>query len=285
MTEETDGIRRAANGRPYIWLPDGSKEVQYTRTSTFAKALSDGDALSSWKLGTMVKGLMVSPGLLNMVLKPLAELEGDIDHEDLKPAIKSVIALSMDAGGANDAANWGTTLHHFADIIDFTDEPLNRDMWDLSPQLWDALDAYVELTAEMKMLTGEQFVVNDELKVAGSYDRTAIWRGRVVVCDLKTGAVRMPDHAAQTALYSRSKGYNKQTGERIEGPIDTVDQSVGLIVHLPRPGVKDSRGKQVEPSIIPVDLEAGWKCALLAEEVRQARRGKYALPIEEESNG
>ena len=123
MTEETEGVRRAANGRPYIWLPDHSKEVTYTRTSTFAKALSDGDALSSWKLGTMVKGLMVEPGLLNMVLKPLAELEGDIDHEDLKPAIKSVVALSMDAGGANDAANWGTTLHFFADIIDFTDEP------------------------------------------------------------------------------------------------------------------------------------------------------------------
>lgn len=284
VTEEQkagDRIRRDFRGRPYIYLPDGSKEVTYTRTSTFGKALSDGDALSWWRQQMLVRGILMDPRVLSAGFTRLADTgELDMSDPDTKSAIAEIITRGSDVGGANSAADWGTVLHHFADIIDFTEEPMNRDMWDLDSSIWDALDAYVELTAEMKMISGEQFVVCDEYKTAGSYDRTAEWSGKTVVTDLKTGAVRFPDHGIQTALYANSKHYNIETGQREIGPVDMASKEVGLIVHLPRPGVKDSKGKQVEPSIIPVDLTEGWRLAGLADEVRAARRAKLALPTE-----
>jgi hypothetical protein len=209
--------------------------------------------------------------------------ELDMSDDETKSAIAEIIARGSETGGANSAADWGTVLHHFADIIDFSDEPMSRDMWDLDSSIWDALDAYVELTKDMEMISGEQFVVCDEYRTAGSYDRTGRWRGKKVVTDLKTGAVRFPDHGVQTALYANSKHYDIEQGIRVPGPVDDVSKEVGLIVHLPRPGVKDSRGKQVEPSIIPVDIAEGWRLAGLAQQVRTARNAKLALPIEEES--
>jgi hypothetical protein len=273
-----DRIRRDYRGRPYIWLPDHSKEVTYTRTSTYAKALSDGDALSWWKMQRMAMGVLLEPRILSPGLTMLNDgIALDTSDEAVKTMIAEIIMRSLDTGGANDAAQWGTTMHHFADIVDFTDDRLDRDMWNLPPEVWDTLDAYVELTKDMEMISGEQFVVCDEYKTAGSYDRTVLWNGMKVVADLKTGAVRFPDHGVQTALYSHSKHYNIETGERVPGPVDDTSKEVGLIIHLPRPGLKDAHGKMIEPSIIPVDIEKGWLLAGLSSEVRTARNAKLAL--------
>lgn len=286
MTDEQrqgDKIRRDYRGRPYIWLPDGSKEVTYTRTSTFAKALSDSDSLSWWRQQMLVRGIARDPRVLQPTLNRFADTgELDLEDEETKAAIAETIVRASDTGGANDAANWGTTMHALTDIVDFSDQPLTRDMWDLPQSIWDTLDAYVELTKDMVMVSGEQFVVNDLLRTAGSYDRTFQWKGESVVGDLKTGTVRFPDHGIQTALYANSKHYDIATGRRVPGPVDDASTKVGVIVHLPRPGLKNRNGKPVEPSLIPVDLEAGWELANLAEQVRVARRTKLVLVQEGE---
>lgn len=270
-----DRIERDKLGRPYIIDPDG-KRVTYTRISTYAKALSDGDALSWWRMTKMAFGLAVDPSILSMWRAGMDEVED-------KEVLGQIIARASETGGANEAANWGTTLHSLADIIDFSDEPLTRDRWDLESSIWDALDAYVELTASMTMLSREQFVVEDTFRCAGSYDRTIQWGVSSVVGDLKTGAIRFPDHGIQVALYAHGKHYDYLTGTRVPGPVDSTSKEVGLIVHLPRPGVKDRNGRVVTPSLVPVDLVEGWKLAHLAEQVRAARRAKLALPLAEES--
>ena len=213
-------------------------------------------------------------------------------YEDGKSAIAEMITRGMETGGANAAADWGTTMHHFADLIDFGDGPLIREQWDIEDGYWEKFDQYVEVTKHLTMISAEQFVVNDVMKCAGSYDRTilvgedpalpqSMW-GQTVVGDLKTGQVRWPDHGIQTALYAHSEHYDKDTGKRTPGPVDDVSTSMGLIVHLPRPGMTTASGKPVEPSLIPVDLEEGWRLAHLADDVRTARRAKLVLKEKKE---
>lgn len=282
-TNAGDKIRRDWRGRPYIMLPDGSKEVTYTRISTFAKALSDSDSLSWWRQQMLVRGVAYDSRVMRPTLNRLADAGVlDIEDEETKKAIAETIVRASDTGGANDAAQWGTTIHALTELVDFSDSMIDRDLWNLDDSIWYTLDAYVELTKDMKMLSGEQFVVNDTLRVAGSYDRTLEWKGAPVVADLKTGSVRFPDHGIQTALYANSQHYDIEAQKRVPGPVDSASTSVGLIIHLPRPGLKDRKGNQVEPSLIPVDLEAGWELAGLAEQVRIARRTKLVLAQEGE---
>lgn len=256
-------VRRAANGRPYIFDPDKGKEVTYTRASTFAKTLSDGDSLSWWKMERLVTGILADPGILAEGLVVASE-GGELE----KTVLSRIIAEGLERGGANDAAYWGTTIHGMTDFVDFTDTTLKRDQWDIPSEIWDALDAYSELTAAYIPVSGEKFVVCDELRCAGSYDRILqhIHNGRPNIADLKTGRIRFPDHRIQLAIYSRSKGYDIATGTRIGGPVDVVDPEVGLIVHLPHPRLGE------EPDIKAVDLTRGWQEALLAQKVREARR-------------
>jgi len=253
-------IRRSKDGRPYI-KQDIGKEVLYSRVSTFAKALSDGAGLAAWKMRMAYLGLQDRPDLM-----------GFTDRQ----GIDAALAAAMDHAGANDAADLGTALHALADVFDFSEGGLSRDAWDLAPHVWDAMDRYVEVTKGLTMLAGEQFVVIDAMKVAGSFDRLiALPDGRIVIGDLKTGTLRMQEHAIQLACYARGLRYDVETGAR-SLIHENIDTSVGVVIHVPRdPSIGETR-------LVGVDLEAGWEMALLAQRVRATRSRKVEISITRE---
>lgn len=135
------------------------------------------------------------------------------------------------------------------------------------------------MTKHLKPVDGEGFVVNDTYRVAGSFDR--IWElpdGRRVIGDLKTGSLRMLEHAIQLHCYASAERYDVKTGQR--SPLD-VDQDLGIVVWVPRDRqMGDAR-------LVGVDLSAGRELALLAQSVRASRSRKVevGLSIEgEEAN-
>lgn len=254
-----DLIRRARDGRPYIKDPVTGKEILHSRISTFAKALADGAGLCAWKGRMAYLGLSQAPGLLG---------------QEEREAIDQKIAIAMDIAGANDAAKLGTGLHGLTEIMDNTDKPLDPAHWDLPPQVWTMLDQYVEVTKDLKMVAAEGFVVVDRFKVAGSYDRVAqLPDGRRVILDLKTGALRLQEHAIQLAMYANGLHYDPVTGQRFQGPLWGLDKTLGLIAHVP------ADPKNGEPSLVGVDLTAGLEMALLAEQVRKARSRKVVVNV------
>lgn len=251
------GLKRSKDGRPYITDPSTGRKVLYTRASTFARTLSDGAALEAWKLRMAYQGLTQEPVLL-----------GAADRE----VIDMRIATAMDLAGANEGANWGTTLHDLTDIVD-RGGSLSGIV--IPGDLLDGLDRYVEVTKRFAPVEIERFVVNDLWHCAGTFDR--IFRlpdGRLVMADLKTGgSIRMLEHGIQLAAYAKAWFYDVQSETRTL-PVD-VDPHLGLVVHVP----KDRTWG--DPELIWVDMQEAVRMADLARTVRSARSGLARLKAPE----
>ena len=96
----------------------------------------------------------------------------------------------------------------------------------------------------------------------------------LIITDLKTGRV---DYGAlkmamQLAMYSRSKLYDRETGDRIH--VKNVNQDWGIIMHTP--------AGQGVTTLYWADLRMGWSAIAVAKQVREARTmGRRALiPME-----
>lgn len=85
---------------------------------------------------------------------------------------------------------------------------------------------------DLEIVDSEQFVVNDDLCAAGSYDHLYRDRrtGKVHVGDKKTGRLEWLSHVVQVEGYSGARNYDPATGER--WPLhEDLDPSMGLILH------------------------------------------------------
>lgn len=252
---EANPVRRDHVGRPYIKLPDSDREVTYTRTSNFAKTLSDQEGLTKWRLRNVVRGLLAQPQLLH----------GGI-HPDNTRMVDSIIEAAHEVAGGNNASRWGTTLHGLAELWDM----YGVDDIPAPPDLQDALAAYKRITASYEVIAAEGFVVCDELKCAGSYDRILLAPdGRIVMADIKTG----PDEhkrplgvTVQCAIYAHSIHYDPRSKTRHVGPLEGIDQEEGLLIQISRDRSADR--------LWPLDLKEGWRLALKSRELREDRRLK-----------
>jgi len=113
----------------------------------------------------------------------------------------------------------------------------------------------------------ELFVVQDELKVGGTFDRLVEVDGQRYIADLKTGQsvdFNFGEIQMQLAIYARSARYNPATGART--PLD-VSTDWGLVIHLPA-------GKG-ECTVYWANLAEGWQGALLAQRVWEWRDRKH----------
>jgi RecB family exonuclease len=113
-------------------------------------------------------------------------------------------------------------------------------------------------------------VVIDELLAAGSFDRLArLPDGRLVVADIKTGQ-NEPQYphgvTTQVAMYSRGTLYHPETGRGQSLQEMGVDQTTGLLIHLP--------AGQATCRLYLIDLEIGWALASVAARVRQMQKLK-----------
>lgn len=241
-------------GRPLIIPPDGGKPVPYRRCTTFIDVLSDRSALERWKQRNTAVGLSLRSDLL------LRVATSKKDNKELDRLCED----ALKAAGSESSANIGTAIHSLTEQIDRGETPEIPEAWTKDIQ------AYIQATRHLIMEQIEVFVVNDDLKVGGTFDRivATIDEGRRHVADLKTGSITFDAGkiAMQLAVYAHSQIYNIETGERT--PLE-VDISDGFVFHLPQ-----GEGKC---SILEADLVEGWVGVQLAADVWAWRSKKGFL--------
>ncbi len=260
MTE----IPRDRWSRPLIIPADGGDPVAYVRTSTLAKSLDDQSNLMTWTARMTAVGLALSPHLLDRVAS-LTNKHSD-PVTDARRDLNGIVKDAKLAAGGSSAADVGTALHEMTEVIDSGQELR------IVGGRWTAhLDAYVQATAHLEMLELEQFVVNDEVQSAGTFDRLVrLPDGRVVVADLKTGksdADYPLGVTTQISIYANGSRYDAETGERSPLHPD-LDKTLGLLIHLP------SKASPPHCSLYDLDLVRGYQAAREAVAVRGIRAWK-----------
>jgi hypothetical protein len=257
--------REEKTGRPLIVPPGGGEPIAYDRASKISKALDDGAGLSFWKQCMTLLGAAKSPTIIRAAKT--------MTYDENKREVMELCEQAMTLAGSSDKATDGTTMHTLTERID-QGQPLPDG---LDEQTAADLAAYVKVTRGLTPVAVERFVVCDELRIAGTFDRLLrvepvdwlpTWlHGRIVIGDLKTGnyAAAVDSIAQQLAIYARSYYYDPTTGERTP---TGADQAVGLIVGLPF-----GQGKA---EVIAVDLAVGWQ-GVLASQAAVAYRQRARL--------
>lgn len=239
----------------------------YGRPSSTGKILEDGSALTKWQARMAAFGVATSPDLTALA----ATSGGD------KSVLDDVVVRALERARAGSAAAMGTAIHAATELVDRGD-PL-----DLLPEAVriDALAYRAALDAAgLTPVVAEVFTVNDELRVAGSFDRVVRGpRGGYAVLDLKTGSESAPRYSGlswgvQLACYATGVPYCADRG-RLPWDVVGVDSApsdtFGIVAHLPQ-----GTGRC---DLYRVDLTRGYFSALLAAEVRKARREPYLTAV------
>lgn len=273
-------VGRDQYGRPLIVPPGEETPVPYTRASSEAGYLTDGNALRVWQTRRLAVALSRFPDLLMRV----AVLQPDPDKQVLefgdakaelarakadRADLDDLITRALDRDGTLGKADWGTAMHKLS-------EPTTpRD--NVPEALVPDLKAYDQALADRGIVRveSEVFCVNDRFRIAGTTDGVFDvpgW-GRVVG-DLKTGQLHPVQHAVQLAAYAGADRFNPDAPEgQQRTPLD-VRQDVGLLIHaLKGTGTCE---------LFLIDLKHGRRAIGLAEQVRDARRSSgLARPFDE----
>ena len=241
----------------YLIVPQkGGAPVPHTRATTWASTLDDRYGLERWSRRTVALGLARRPDLVAQVAAA---------RDDERDTLDGLCEAALEAGGSSTSANLGTALHRFAERVDLGEDVAMPEAWaaDIGAYRHALTDAGITVEAV------EGTCVIDALTIVGTFDRLVRWRDRRLVMDLKTGQTldySWPSIAVQLALYAHAdRLYNIDTGEH--SPMPEVDRTLGLVAHVP--------AGQGRCELIAVDLEAGWRGALLARDVRAWRNAPF----------
>lgn len=255
-----DMIRRDRWGRPLINPVGGGKAEPYTRVSTLSKALDDTSNLMAWKARMTLLGAAKRPDLIALA-------QSTDDRKTLNDAVEQALS----AANSQKAANTGTALHSFAEQLD-----LGQITYEEVPEPYKPhMAAYQRLLVDagITVLACEQFIVQDELRAAGSFDRLVTYDGEVMIADIKTGSnvkFMAVATAMQVATYANGKLYDIEEGVRNDLP---VSRERGLLIHLPQDAPE-------EGAVYELDLTEGFRLARLALDVRNGRKAKVIKKIE-----
>lgn len=254
-----DKIKRDRWDRPLIEPVGGGKPVPYTRVSTLSKALDNKDALMKWKQRQTAIGLAKRPDLVNLAAA-CAEDKRKIDE---------VVKSAMESAESGKAANIGTTIHAWTEVVDTGGWPRQAD-----PTIAKDLDAYRTAMAGLEIVASEQFIVCDDVQAAGTFDRLVrLPDGQLVIADIKTGQHEPQyPHAVsiQTAVYAHGHLYDPDKGRVGYLPDLGVSTTTGLLIHLP--------AGQGRCDLYTLDLAVGWQLATTAFMVRDLFKGKPLAP-------
>jgi len=203
-----ESIRRDRWGRPLIIGPDGVERA-YTRMSTIAGKLDDKTGLETWKRRQAMRGVAIVPELAAMVAS-LPEKTGNRRKDELTSASwREYEGLAEEAARSHAKANWGTAFHGFT-------EPGMRGNPVVPEAIKADVDSYWERVDEYRvvLLASEVFVVNHELRIAGTFDDLYWIDGfGVVVGDKKSGKKKVKPTTIQMAGYANCEVYDPETGE------------------------------------------------------------------------
>lgn len=269
--------RTAAEGRA---IKD--KYAYYSRASSAGKAIDDTTALTKWKLRQVIIGLASNRHLL------LNAQAHAVDSDDNKHILNDIAEQAMEAAKSSSAASTGTALHKLAEYAD-----AGVDIPGLDDTARRDIDAYKACMVRygVTMHRAERFVVCDELRVAGTFDRemsVAVAPGVSFVGDVKTGntsknrdgeverdeagRIRLAyvtSMAVQLGVYANSSLYDPLTGART--PLE-VDKTSAIVIHLPQ-GLG-------ECELHWLNIAEGWKAAHLAADARNwQNRRDLTVPL------
>jgi hypothetical protein len=264
-TEEPGGVRRDRWGRYLLPHPTSGREAPWTRVTTFCKTISDTFTLSQWSQRMVAKGLALRPDIFAMVAAtPLED----------RSTLNDLTEKAKEAAGAKSAASLGTALHSFTEAYDRGESPVVPDPWDKDVAAYGAALKAYGLTVIPGMI--ERVVINQKFGVAGHVRPDLHVARTPVIGDLKTGRsleYGWNEISIQLALYANADGiFDFTTGEYEPMP-EGLDRSVGIVVHLPV--------GQAKATVYQVNLEQGYKAAVLAAAVRDWRKVRdLAAPVE-----
>lgn len=270
-------VPRDRHDRPLIQQPDGTVEP-YNRASSYGGQLDDKTKLYDWVSRQVVRGTAIlmrqQPTFLDSVPERLFDPWNDQEGKE-RDGLDSMANQAKEAAGSSLKSQLGTDIHYATELIDAGDdlenklsifEPWRKDL------LIERANAYYRLTRELglKWDTIETFGVQDDLQVAGTWDRRGYvpwWpEHKQTIGDVKTsGSMDFGglQFGVQLAAYAHMCQYVIETGERI--PHDDMNEDWALIIHVDR-----NKGGPVEA--FKVNIAWGWKKSRLAREVIQARR-------------
>jgi hypothetical protein len=160
----------------------------------------------------------------------------------------------------------GTALHRLTEIADSGGE-----LAGIPAHMLADLDAYMQATAQLKVVSVEKFVVNDAVQAAGTFDRLMRCPdAKVRVADIKTGKDAHKyafSIAVQCGLYANAMAYDVATGERTAL---NVDLDTALLIHLPA-GTGTC-------NLYTLDIRGAMAAALVANTIRDWRKQNLATP-------
>ena len=158
------------------------KRQYYTRASKFGAAAEDKYLLTLWMMRAVLFGASRDWSIVEMAAAVEAfEDKGETDEAKERNAkfrdeLNALAAKAKDITDTQRRARRGTALHVLADQED-AGKPLPH----VIGETRRALDAYHQLMRPFEILSAEQFVVDDEWCVGGSYDRLVTVRHPVEV--------------------------------------------------------------------------------------------------------
>ena len=260
--------RRDRWGRYLVMPPDGGKPVGYTRATTIAKTLDDTSALMSWGERMTAIGLAQRPDLLAQV--------DDLRNDN--KALNKLCEKAKEAGGATVRRDLGTALHSILERswIDPDYVPPAGHVDDVT-----AVHRQLEL-AGLEPVEGmhERIVVNDEWRVAGTFDLLLRDRatGVLLIADIKTGssvqygsvgfAIQLAIYATASSLYRQ--GVAADGTDDVREPMIAVAPDRAVIIHVqPGSGVCQLHDLQLDVGLLS-----------LAMAVREARKSKLLRPYD-----
>jgi hypothetical protein len=248
-----EDVSRDGYGRPVI-----PGVGTCTRVTTVAGSLDSGaDALMLWFGTKVVEGVVRDRGLLDLASAALGA--GD------ESGLKHITNRAADVGGRNIAADRGTAMH-----AQLRSAVMGRGLLFPDDDTAATVAAVTELLAKarLKPVLSEQFVVDAELKVAGTYDLLLqhLDRGTFHVGDFKSSAKlndkRYPHKVAiQLAEYAGGQRWCPVRGWLRDPPID---QEVGYLLSVPI----DAGTAFLDP----IDLAAGRAGLRMALAVRDWKK-------------
>jgi hypothetical protein len=273
-------VRRDWNGKPWVSLDGGPLRFEpgrktpvnaeaYKRPSSLSNAIEgDKPALVQWKQNNVLVGVIRNSSLLARIGalisatgNPWYDVEGGGKKE-----IQELIKRAELEAGSDRAADEGSAFHSLDEQVCKGTPPMF-----IPDHLQPWLDAREEAMRDWEILDTELFVVQDQIRCAGSLDRVLRNRhtGQVVVGDVKTGNddPKYPMKVAvQVGVYANSLRYDQKTGER--SPIHPdLDPTEGILIHAP---VKTGVTPKVTLYTIP--LVQGWEAAKLADQALKAKK-------------
>ena len=235
----------------------------YARASTFAGTLDDGPGLGLWMKWHTALALSWEGN------KDIRAVVAGMEYGDKELDMRVEQALQRHATRPKTEslrrANWGTAIHRFTEPDSPPDVPheIVKDVKSFSAAL-----ARMKCTCGstgFEVVSTEQFVVNDKLRAAGTFDHFVKCIGCDVirVLDKKTGSsLHEVAMAIQLVVYADGVTYNEDTGARGTWP-RPIDRTIGYIAHT----IFESG----TTNVYEFDLVEGRVLADLAYMVRNAR--------------